>query len=59
MLFFKFWLTVGRSVTDEVKKIFTERRMPSYLNQTLIALIPKIQGPETRSEERRVGKECW
>ena len=50
----RFWLTVGRSVTDEVKKIFTERRMPSYLNQTLIALIPKIQGPETLGNYRPI-----
>ena len=41
-------------MTDEVKKFFTKRRMPSYLNQTLIALIPKIQGPETLGNYRPI-----
>ena len=32
---------------DEVKQIFRSGRMLEHLNKTLIALIPKIQGPET------------
>lgn len=42
--FHRFWLIVGKSVVEEVKKIFREGKVPAYLNQTLIALIPKIQG---------------
>ena len=45
--FQRFWLVVGKSVLEEVGKIFAERKMPEYLNRTHIALIPKVQGPET------------
>ena len=45
--FQKFWHTVGNSVIEEVQKIFVVRRVPEVLNCTHIALIPKIQGPET------------
>ncbi|XP_075671161.1 uncharacterized protein LOC142640761 [Castanea sativa] len=49
-----FWLIVGESVIKEVKKNFAERKMPEYLNKTHIALIPKIQGPETLSNFRPI-----
>ena len=52
--FQRFWLTVGGSVINEVKKVFIERRVPNYLNTTHIALIPKIQGPETLSNYRPI-----
>ncbi|KAK9988211.1 hypothetical protein SO802_028450 [Lithocarpus litseifolius] len=45
--FQRFWLVVGHSVSKEIKNIFQEKRIPSSLNQTHIALIPKINGPET------------
>nr|XP_023874857.1 uncharacterized protein LOC111987377 [Quercus suber] len=45
--FQRFWLVVGESVKAEVKKVFVEKKVPSYLNKTHIALIPKVQGPET------------
>ena len=45
--FYQFWLLVGGSVKDEVKRIFGEKRIPDYLNKTLITLIPKILRPET------------
>lgn len=32
---------------EEVQRVFIERKVPVYLNETLIVLIPKIQGPET------------
>ncbi|KAK9984570.1 hypothetical protein SO802_034095 [Lithocarpus litseifolius] len=50
----RFCLIVGRSVTDEVQKFFTGGRMPYYLNRTLIALIPKIQGPEILGNYRPI-----
>ena len=31
----------------EIKKVFEDRKVIGYLNKTNIALIPKIQGPET------------
>ena len=37
-----FWPTVGESVIQEVKHIFTSRKMLEYLNRTHIVLIPKI-----------------
>ena len=40
--FQRFWLVVGKSVLEEVGKIFMERKMLEYLNRTHIALIPKV-----------------
>lgn len=42
-----FWPFVGNSVVKKVKKIFRERTMLEILNQTHIALIPKIQGSKS------------
>lgn len=44
--FQRFWLIVGDSVVEEVMRAFEKRRVPKYLNETHIVLIPKIQGPE-------------
>ena len=52
--FQRFWLIVGKLVMEEIKKIFSERRVPEYLNKTHIALIPKIQGPETLGNYRPI-----
>ena len=52
--FHRFWLIVGSSVSDEVKKVFVERRVPEYLNRTHITLIPKIQSPETLGNYRPI-----
>lgn len=38
---------MGSFITNKVKKIFTEKRVPMPLNQTYITLIPKIKGPKT------------
>lgn len=45
---------MGRLVLDEVKRIFEERRVSEYLNKTHVALIPKIQGPETLGNYRLI-----
>lgn len=45
--FQRFWPIVGDFVVEEVKRIFTERKILDCLNQTHIALIPKVQGIET------------
>ena len=45
--FHRFWLIVGKSVVDVVKKVFEDKVVPEYLNRTLITLIQKIQSPET------------
>ena len=39
---------------DIVKKVFVERKVPEFLNRTHIALIPKIQGPETLGNNRPI-----
>ena len=52
--FQRFWLVVGDSVKEEVMKVFRERKVPEYLNHTLIVLIPKIQGPETIGNYRPI-----
>ena len=54
--FHRFWLIVGSSVSDEVKKVFVERRVPEYLNRTHITLIPKIQIPETLGNYRLISQ---
>ena len=41
----RFWGNVGASMKHEIKQIFQDRKVPHYLNQTLIALIPKQDGP--------------
>ena len=40
--FQKFWHIVGKSVIEEVQKVFDDRGVPEALNSTHIALIPKI-----------------
>ena len=52
--FQRFWLVVGASVKLEVKKIFQTKKVPPWLNRTLIALIPKKLGPETISHFRPI-----
>ena len=37
----RFWGNVSASVKHEIKQIFQNRKVPHYLNQTLVALIPK------------------
>ena len=39
---------------EEVQKIFADKRVPEDLNYTHIALIPKIQGPETLDNYRPI-----
>ena len=45
---------VGNSVKNEVKSIFANQRVPEYLNQTLVTLIPKQLGPEKVSQYRPI-----
>ena len=52
--FQKCWNIVGESVINEVKQIFISEKMPTYLNKTLISLIPKCLGPETLSQFRPI-----
>ena len=52
--FQRYWLVVGDSVKAEIKKVFKDRKVPSYLNKTNIALIPTIQGPETIGDFRPI-----
>ena len=41
--FHRFWLIVGKSVVDVVKKVFEDKVVPDYLNRTLIILIKKFK----------------
>ena len=36
-----FWMEVKNSVCEEIKRVFMHGVVPSYLNETLISLIPK------------------
>ena len=48
------WPQVGESIVKEVCQIFSSGRMPEYLNKTLIALIPKCNGPKTLNQFRPI-----
>lgn len=52
--FHRFWLIVGNSMIDMIKKVFVERKVPEFLNRTHIAFIPKIQGLETLGNYRLI-----
>jgi len=52
--FHRFWLIIGNFVIYLVKKVFVERKVPDFLNRSHIALIPKIQGPETLGNHRPI-----
>ena len=49
-----FWMIVGGSVVEEVKKCFETKKVPESLNKTNVALIPKIHGPETIGNYRSI-----
>lgn len=42
----KYWKIVGKDISEVVLDIFNNRRDISFLNYTLIALIPKFKSPE-------------
>ena len=52
--FQRHWNCVGDSVKDEVRNIFISCEMSAFLNQTLIAFIPKQKGLETISHFRPI-----
>lgn len=45
---------MGKSLVEEIKDIFSKKKIPDYLNRTLIALIPKIQGLENLGNYRPI-----
>lgn len=49
-----FWMEVKNSIYKEIKGIFEKGCVLSYLNETLIYLIPKCQNPETLSNYRPI-----
>ena len=52
--FQRFWLVVGRSVSEEVQFVFKEKKILEYLNRTSIVLIPKTQRPESIGSNRHI-----
>ena len=42
-----FWADVKNSICKEIKEVFRNEIILSYLNETLVTLIPKCQSPET------------
>ena len=52
--FQRFWLVVGRSVSEEVLVVFREKKILEYLNSTNIVLISKTQGLETIGSYRPI-----
>ena len=49
-----FWMEVKNSICEEIKEVFTHGVVPSYLNETLIALLPKCQNPESLDNYRPI-----
>ena len=49
-----FWMEVKNSVYEEIKEVFKYGVVPSYLNETLLALIPKGQNPESLNNYRPI-----
>lgn len=45
---------VGESVRREIKKIFSSTKVPEYLNQTLITLVPKHKNPKSFNNFRLI-----
>ena len=52
--FQRFWLVVGKSMVEEVRKIFAAMEIPEELNRTHITLIPKIPWPKTLNNYRPI-----
>lgn len=42
-----FWLVVGESVMEEVRKVFIEGKVPEYLNTTSLCLFLKSKAQKT------------
>ncbi|KAL3524081.1 hypothetical protein ACH5RR_016915 [Cinchona calisaya] len=54
-LFFKqFWHIVGRDITLAIQSFFHSGFMLSYLNETIISLIPKVDIPTNLSQYRPI-----
>ena len=49
-----FWADVKNSICKEIKEVFRNGIIPSYLNETLVTLIPKCQSPETLNNYRLI-----
>lgn len=49
-----FWHILGPSVIEEVLTTYSTKLVPSYLNQTLVVLIPKRNGPEVLGHFRPI-----
>ena len=49
-----FWADVKNSVCNEIKEVFIKGVILSFLNETLVTLIPKCQSPETLNNYRRI-----
>ena len=48
------WSTVGESVINVIKNIFSSVSFPAGFNNTLIALVPKCVGPESLTQYRPI-----
>jgi len=52
--FHHFWHTMGPSIIIEIQSIFSSKKAPSYLNQTLVVLIHREDGPKTLGHFRSI-----
>ena len=49
-----FWNVLGQSIIEAILAVFHSKRIPNYLNQTLVVVIPKREGPKTLSYFRPI-----
>lgn len=56
--FQSFWFLVGDSVREVVFKAFIERKIPEYINKTLIVLSPKVQSSRSSPKLLLLGLDC-
>lgn len=50
----KAWSTIAQDVTHMIRDFFKEGKLPKYINETHVTLIPKIPNPEEMSHFRPI-----
>jgi len=55
LFFQKYWALVGEKVSDMVLSVLRGQALPEGLNETYLALIPKVDNPHLGSQLRPIG----
>ncbi|KAL9682840.1 hypothetical protein QQ045_014650 [Rhodiola kirilowii] len=49
------WNTCGKDILESIRQFFRDGKMPTGINSTYLALVPKINNPSSHSEFRPIG----